>query len=105
MKKVIEKKKDIVFFIKLYPLAMHKEAYGKSKTIVCEKSLTLLEDAFAKKAIPAAKCETKALDENILLAEKLGIRGTPASVLPNGVVIPGSKDADSLIALIEKNSK
>ena len=102
MKKVIEKRKDIAFFIKLFPLPMHKGAYEKSKTIVCEKSLALLEDAFAKKTIPAAKCETSALDENIKLAEKLGIRGTPAIILPNGIIIPGSKDADSLIALIDK---
>ena len=81
---------------------MHKGSYDKAKTIVCEKSLALLDDAFAKKSIPAAKCETKALDENIKLAEKLGIRGTPAIILSNGMVIPGYKDADSLIALIDK---
>ena len=103
MKKVIEKRKDIAFFIKMYPLPMHKGAYEKSKTIVCEKSLALLEDALAKKTLPAPKCETSALDENIKLAEKLGIRGTPALVLPNGLVIPGYKDADSLIALIDKS--
>jgi thiol:disulfide interchange protein DsbC len=102
MKKVIEKRKDIAFFVKMYPLPMHKGAYEKSKTIVCEKSLALLEDAFAKKPLPAPKCETTALDENIKLAEKLGIRGTPAIVLPNGLVIPGYKDADSLISLIDK---
>jgi thiol:disulfide interchange protein DsbC len=102
MKKVIEKRKDIAFFIKMYPLPMHKGAYEKSKTIVCEKSLALLEDAFAKRPLPAPKCQTSALDENIKLAEKLGIRGTPAIVLPNGLVIPGYKDADSIIALIDK---
>jgi len=102
MKKVIEKRKDIVFFIKLYPLPMHKNAYDKAKAIVCEKSLSLLEDAFANKSLPKPKCETTALDDNIKLAGKLGIRGTPALILPNGSVIPGYKDADSLISLIEK---
>jgi len=102
MKKVIEKRKDIVFFIKMFPLPMHKGAYDEAKAIVCEKSLALLEDAFAKKPLPAAKCDTKALDDNIKLGEKLGIRGTPAIVLANGVVIPGYRDADSLIAQITK---
>jgi len=102
MKKVIEKRKDIAFFIKMYPLPMHKGAYEEAKAIVCEKSLALLDDAFAKKPLPAPKCETKAVDDNIKLAEKLGIRGTPAIILPNGVVVPGYKDADSLIALIGK---
>ena len=86
----------------MYPLPMHKGAYEEAKAIVCEKSLALLDDAFAKKPLPAPKCETKAVDDNIKLAEKLGIRGTPAIILPNGVVVPGYKDADSLIALIGK---
>jgi protein-disulfide isomerase len=104
MKKVIEKRKDIVFFIKMFPLPMHKGAYEEAKAIVCEKSLALLEDAFEKKSIPAPKCTTKAIDDNIALAEKLGIRGTPAIVLPNGIISSGFKDADTLISLIEKSS-
>jgi thiol:disulfide interchange protein DsbC len=103
MKKVIEKRKDIVFFIKMYPLPMHKGAYEKAKAIVCEKTLSILEDAFQGKSLPAPKCETSALDENIKLAEKLGIRGTPAIILPNGIIIPGYKEADALIPLIDKS--
>jgi len=101
---VIEKRKDIVFFIKLFPLPMHKGADEKAKAIVCEKSLALLEDAFEGKTIPAPKCKTTAIDENIKLAAKLGIRGTPAIILPNGIISPGYKNADALISLIEKSS-
>jgi thiol:disulfide interchange protein DsbC len=104
MKKVIDKRKDIAFFIKMYPLPMHKGAYEKAKAIVCEKSLALLEDALAKKPVPSPKCTTSAIDENLKLVEKLGIRGTPALVLPNGNIIPGYKDADSIISLIDKSS-
>jgi thiol:disulfide interchange protein DsbC len=104
MKKVIEKRKDIAFYIKMYPLPMHKEAYDKAKAIVCEKSLSLLEDAFTQKPLPKPSCETPVIDDNIKLAEKLGIRGTPAIILPNGVIVPGYKDADSLIELIDKAS-
>jgi thiol:disulfide interchange protein DsbC len=102
MKKVIAERKDIAFYTKLFPLPMHKIAYIKAKAIVCEISLTLLEDAFANKPLPAPKCETSALDENIKLAEKFGIRGTPAIILPNGTIIPGYKESDALISLIEK---
>jgi thiol:disulfide interchange protein DsbC len=105
MKKVVEKRKDIAFFIKLYPLPFHKGASEKAKTIVCEKSMALLEDAFAKKPLPEAKCNTTVIDDNIKLAEKLGIRGTPALILPNGIVVPGYKDADALINLIDKSVK
>jgi thiol:disulfide interchange protein DsbC len=104
MKKVIEKRKDIVFYIKMFPLPMHKEAYEKAKAIVCEKSLTLLDDAFEKKQLPKPKCETSVIDENIKLGKKLGITGAPAIIMPNGSVIPGYKDADSLISLIDKSS-
>ena len=101
MKKVIEKRKDIAFYIILYPLPMHKEAYDKSKAIVCEKSLAMLEDAFARKTLPKPSCETKLIDENIKLAEKLGINGTPAIILPNGGLVSGALDADALIKQIE----
>lgn len=88
----------------MYPLKIHPNAYEKSRAIVCEKSLSLLEDAFAKKQIPKPSCETTVIDENIKLGEKLGINGTPAIILPNGSLIPGYKDADSLISLIDKRS-
>ncbi|MDP2754294.1 MAG: DsbC family protein [Nitrospirota bacterium] len=100
MKKVIEKRKDIAFYIKMFPLKIHPEAYEKSKAIVCEKSLTLLEDAFDKKQLPKPKCETSAIDENLKLGEKLGISGTPALIMPDGRVISGYKEADAIIELV-----
>jgi len=100
MKKVIEKRKDIAFFIKMFPLKIHPGAYEKAKAIACEKSLTLLDDAFAKKQLPKPKCETSVVDDNLKLAEKLGITGAPALILPDGRVIPGYKEADALIELV-----
>jgi len=100
MKTVIEKRKDIVFYIKMFPLKMHPEAYEKAKSIVCEKSLTLLEDAFEKKQLPKPKCETSAVDENLKLGEGIGITGTPALIMHDGRIIPGFKDADSIIGLV-----
>jgi len=105
IKKISEKRKDIAFYIKMFPLTkLHPTAYEKSMAIVCEKSLQLLEDSFDRKSLPEPKCKTTEVDENIKLAEKLGIRGTPAIILPNGSIIPGYKDADSLISLIDKSS-
>ena len=100
MKKVIEKRKDIAFYIKMFPLQMHPGAYEKAKAIVCEKSLALLEDAFEKKEIPKPTCETRVIDENIKLAEKLGISGAPTLILPDGRVISGYREADALISLV-----
>lgn len=102
MKKVISERKDIAFYIILYPLPMHKEAYGKSKAIMCEKSMELLEAAFEKKPLPAPSCETKIIDENIKLAEKLGISGTPAVIFPDGTLVPGFLEAEAIIKQIDK---
>lgn len=103
MKTVVKERKDIAFYIILYPLtSIHPEAYEKSKAIVCEKSLALLEDAFEKKQLPKAKCETKVLDENIKLAQKLGINGTPAMVFPDGRLISGMRDAKAIMEMVGK---
>lgn len=85
----------------MYPLvSLHPKAYEKSKAIVCAKSMKMLEDVYAKKAIPKPTCETDAVDETIKLAQSLGINGTPAIVLPNGSLISGMRDAATIIKLI-----
>jgi thiol:disulfide interchange protein DsbC len=101
MKQVVKEREDIAFYIKMYPLPMHKTAYDKAKTIVCEKSLSLLEDAFERKTIPPPQCDTSVIDENIELAKKLGISGAPAIVMPDGRLISGYRDAKTLIELID----
>jgi thiol:disulfide interchange protein DsbC len=100
MKKIIEERKDIAFYIKMFPLKNHPEAYEKSKSIVCEKSLKLLDDAFEKKSLPKPNCDTLAVDENIKLAQKLGITSVPTLILPDGRSIAKYIDAKTLINLI-----
>ena len=102
MKKIIQERRDIAFYIKLYPLRIHPEAYEKSKAIVCEKSVALLEDAYETKPLPKPKCETTVIDENITLAAKLGINSLPTLILPDGQVIRGYKDSETLKGLIGK---
>lgn len=105
MEKVLKTRDDVVFFVKLFPLKIHPKAYDKAKTIVCEKSLKLLMDAFDGKELPKPSCETTAIDENIKLAEELGITSTPTMVLPNGAVMTGYKDAEALNQIINKLGK
>ncbi len=104
LKQVVEKRKDIVFFIKMFPLPMHKGAYDKAKAIVCAKSLKLLDDVFEKKEIPPApaKCDAQVLDNNLALGAKLGIQGTPAIIFPDGRIESGYMPADSLIQEVDK---
>jgi thiol:disulfide interchange protein DsbC len=101
VKAVLGKRKDVAFYIKLYPLAIHPEAYEKSRSIACAKSVKLLEDAFAGKKLPKASCKSKEVDENIKLAEGLGIRGTPAIIFPDGRLLASYVQADVLMGLID----
>jgi thiol:disulfide interchange protein DsbC len=100
MKKVLEKRKDIVFYVKLFPLKIHKDAYWKSKSIACNKSLNMLEDNFENKPIPKTDCDTTEVDDNIKLAESLHITGTPTMIMPDGKIYSGTMPADKLIELI-----
>lgn len=105
MKKVVEKRKDIVFYIRLFPLKMHPDSYWKSKSIVCNKSLKMLEDNFAKKPIARTECDTKEVNNTLKLAEKLGITGTPTLILPNGKMRSGAMGADQIIDLVDGKNK
>ncbi len=101
MKKVVEERKDIAFYIKLYPLPAHKDAYLKANAIECKKSLKMMEDNFEGRPISMDNCGTKEIDDNIKLAQSLGFFGTPTLVLPDGTVHEGTLPADKLIELID----
>ncbi|MDH4230841.1 MAG: DsbC family protein [Nitrospirota bacterium] len=100
LKKVVAENKEIAFYLKLMPLAMHPDARWKSESILCSKSLRLLEDNFEKKPIPRPDCDTKDVDENTELAQALGITGTPTLVMPDGQVVIGAKDAGTITDLV-----
>jgi thiol:disulfide interchange protein DsbC len=101
MKKIVEENEDYMFYIKLLPLKRHPVAVKKSKAIVCEKSVRLLERALDGKVLPEPTCETTEVDDNIELAEKLGISGTPMVILPDGGLLKGFRDAAQLMKEIE----
>lgn len=100
LKEVVKRDDNIAFLIKLFPLKMHPNAYSISKSIVCNKSLEMLELSFAGKSVPPPLCATTAVDQTIVLASDLGIQSTPTLVMPDGLIVPGYKTADALLALI-----
>ncbi|MBF0329803.1 MAG: DsbC family protein [Nitrospirae bacterium] len=103
LKKIVNQRSDIVFYLKLFPLKMHRDAYWKSKSIMCSGSLKLLEDVYDKKNIEKKDCPTKEIDENISLAESFGINSTPTLVLSDGTVVTGYMPSEKLIQLIDGN--
>jgi thiol:disulfide interchange protein DsbC len=104
LKKIIAERKDIVFYLKLMPLKFHPDSYWKSQSILCAKSLALMEDNFEKKPIPRPDCDTKVPDENLRLAADLGVTGTPTIIMPDGMVLVGGRDAAKLTRLILAHS-
>ncbi|MBF0565828.1 MAG: DsbC family protein [Nitrospirae bacterium] len=98
----LKKRKDVGFYIVLYPLTpIHPDSYRKSKTIICEKSIKLLNEAVEGKAIPDPKCDTRVIDENIKLAEKTGITGTPTVIMPDGRIVRGALKMEDILKKLE----
>jgi len=92
---------DLAFYNKLIPLKPSSKQI--TQTILCNKSMEQLEMAFAGKPLPEASCKTDTVEENLQIAQKLGIHGTPTLVLPNGQIAPGYKPLEGLLKLIEEN--
>lgn len=103
MKAAIEQRPDIAFLIKLLPFK--KTSKLPTQTILCNKSMEMLDSAFAGKQLPPPLCETDQGEQNILLARELGIRSTPTLLLPNGQIAPGYKKMHDLINLIDEATK
>ena len=102
LKEVVRRDPEIAFLIKLFPLKMHPNAYATAKSIVCARSLELLEQSFAGKPVPPAACTTRVVDQTLALGAELGIQSTPTLVLPNGLVMPGYKPADELVRRVRE---
>jgi len=101
MKKIVSKRTDVAFYIKLFPLPIHPDSYGKSKAIACSHSVKMLDDAFAGVKLPEPKCDTKEIDNNLKLGKKLGIHGTPGIIFPDGRLLPGFVPAKVLLEILD----
>ena len=101
-KKVVARNPGIAFFVKLYSRVNSPTTARKALSVVCAGSgaAKLLDDAYAGKALPEPACKTTVVDETFRLAEKLGIRGTPTMILPDGRIARGFRDADAIVALL-----
>ena len=98
---IVENHPEIAFYIKLVPFKPSSKQI--TQTILCNKSMEQLEKAFAGESLPEPACESDVIGNNMMLANKLGINGTPSSVLPNGIISPGYKSAEELVKAIEEN--
>lgn len=101
LKQVVARRSDIAFHVKFYPLNIHRDAYWKAKSIVCNQSVQMLEDNFDKKEISKKECDTKEVDESVKLASSLGVTGTPTMILPDGRIRDGVIPENELTDMID----
>ncbi len=95
------KRKDIVFYIKLYPCKSYKESYRKSKSIICNHSMKMLEDSFERKPIPNTDCKSTEVDDNLKLADSFRIDSAPALIFPDCRLEKGLLSAEKIIEIID----
>ena len=102
LKKALEIRPDIAWLIKLMPIK--KDSREAVETILCDKSLELLDAAFSGKQLAPPTCKNPAIDLTLQIASKLGIRSTPTLIMPNGQIVPGYKELDHLIKVVDENT-
>ncbi len=102
LKKLAALEPGLTIYIKMFPLKMHPKAYDKARVILGRKSLALLDDSFSGKQLPAPgeKDRREPVDASISLAASFGINSTPTLILPDGRVVVGFRDAESIQDLL-----
>ena len=104
MKQVVAKHTDVSFALIMNPLPMHKDSPKKAQTILCTKSVAILDDAFSGKPVPepAATCTAAAVERSTALARSLEFNGTPTLVRDDGIVLSGFLPEEQLLKWIDK---
>jgi thiol:disulfide interchange protein DsbC len=103
LQKLAKMAPDVAIYIMPFPLPMHPGAYDKARAILEAKSQEVLDNAFEGKGVPMpTKDESKTrIDANIKFGNAHGISGTPTFVLPDGKIVVGGKDAETLKKMLE----
>lgn len=102
LQKELTKVHDVTIYTFLWPI-LSPDSVEKSKAIWCSKDRAKAwEDAMLKGVSPTGKrdCDTAALEKNAKLAQRFGLRGTPAVYVASGEQIGGYVPADKLEAAL-----
>ncbi len=102
IKKALDVRPDIAWLVKLMPIK--KGSREAVESILCEKSLEMLDAAFAGNQLPPAACENPSIDLTLKIAAELGLRSTPTLIMPNGQIVPGYKQLDHLLKVVDENT-
>jgi thiol:disulfide interchange protein DsbC len=76
------------------------ETYNRAVSVWCATDrVKAVGDAKAGKPVPAKTCDNP-VNENLALAERLGVNGTPAIFLDDGRRLPGYVPADKMLVML-----
>lgn len=98
LQKELNKMNDITIYTFLLPI-LSPDSVEKAKAVWCAKDRAKTwDDLMNKASLPANAVKTCAnpLEENQALAQRFGVRGTPAVYLTNGQQVGGYLPADKL---------
>jgi thiol:disulfide interchange protein DsbC len=98
LQKELAKVNDVTIYTFLWPI-LSADSVEKSKAIWCAKDRAKAwEDTMLKGIVPAGKrdCDVTAIEKNVRLAQRFGMRGTPGVYLANGQQIGGFVPADKI---------
>lgn len=97
--KTIDSMDDITVYNILFPIAgLHPDATRKAQDIFCSiNSGKVLDDWFVKSIpIKRAKACQNPISENVALAAKLGLNGTPMIISMDGRLMPGAGSKEKI---------
>jgi thiol:disulfide interchange protein DsbC len=104
LQKELNKVNDVTIYTFLWPI-LSQDSIDKSKSIWCARDRAKAwEDYMIKGVALTGKrdCDTTALERNAKLAQRFGLRGTPAVYLANGEQVGGYVPAEKLEAALGK---
>lgn len=97
---------NVTLYIFEYPLPMHTDAARKSRLVWCSPDpAKAWDDLMLHGKLPEGKDDCpNPVQDNLALAAKLNIQGTPHILLSNGQRIPGLAPAEKIEAMLKQAS-
>lgn len=102
LQKELLKLKDVTIYTFLWPI-LSQDSMDKSEAIWCARDRAKAWDDYMLKGVSPGNrrdCDTAALEKNAQLAQRFGLRGTPAVYLANGQQVGGYAPAEKLEAAL-----
>jgi thiol:disulfide interchange protein DsbC len=103
-KGIVAKRPDVAFYVRPFPRNNDAPTHAKALSIVCAGTIRALEDAFAGRPLPNGECGSKAVDDSIRIAKRFNIRLTPTLIFPDGRVVPGALEADTILSMLDEGA-